>query len=84
MNTQAQAFAAVKPTLPSLRNRVLSVIQSAGPDGVNTEQISNHLPGVPYGSISTRPNELIKAGLIRVQGTRKNSRGRSQNVYVAA
>ena len=83
MNTSTQAFEAVKPTIPTLKTRVLEAIKSAGETGMIAEEIGNRLPDVPFGSVSTRPNELRKAGLIRIAGTRKNSRNRDQNIYVA-
>ncbi len=84
VNTSQEAYEAIKPSLPSLQERVFTVIKDAGENGATNEDIGKALPDVEHYSTTQRPSELLKAGRIKQNGVRLNSRNRNQKVWVVA
>ena len=61
--------------------RVLKVINSAGKKGVTSDEVLKSLPGVPYGSITSKYSSLKKSGHIKVDGrTRGGTSGKQQHI----
>lgn len=81
MNTSAQAYETVKPKVPSIRQRVLDTVKQAGEGGLTREELIGYT-GIHQNSISGRITELKDDGLIVARGTRNNSRGNPEDVYV--
>lgn len=87
MNTSNEAYNSIKPVLPSIREQVYEVIKNSGAQGAIIEEI---ILAVGFnatisggGTVNGRPSELAKAGRIKLNGVRKNSRGRNQKCWVA-
>lgn len=83
-----QVLTEISPTASAPRKsrvsqteRVLAVIESAGKKGVTSDEILKALPGVPYGSITSRYGILKNSGHIKIDGrTRSGTSGRQQRV----
>lgn len=81
-NTSQEAYNEIKPKLPSLRDRVYTVIKAAGNTGVVMEDVYKAIPDAGY-VLHQRASELVKAGRVAVVGVRKNSKNKNQKVWVA-
>lgn len=79
-DTSQQAYQSIKPKIPTQRERLLNLLDNH-PNGLILEEISELL-NERDNSISPRFAPMIRDGLIRVDGTRKNKRGRNQNVLI--
>lgn len=84
MNTTATSQAAletVKPSIPSIKERILNVVRDQNGIGVTREDLIAQT-GIHQNSLSGRITELKDAGKIAVKGTRLNARGNHEDVYV--
>jgi len=83
--TSIEAYNAVKPVrAPSLRIEVLDALQKEFfVSGATVEELEKFL-GTRENSIRPRLTELKELGFAGERGTRVNSRGRNQKVWVAA
>ncbi len=81
--TSAEAYTAIKPKLPSLQEKVLTAIKATGETGATMEEVYNAIPDAGY-VLHQRASELNKAGKIKVNGVRRNSKGVNQKVWIAA
>lgn len=69
----------------SQSEQVLNVIKSAGKKGVTSDEVISALPGMPYGSITSKYSSLKKSGHIKIDGrTRDGSSGKQQHIMWAA
>lgn len=83
-NTSAEANESIAPKKAAIRDIVLSAIRTFGTEGAIGEQVAD-LTGLRVDTVSPRFAELAKRGMIVYQTTpRRNSKGRSQRVMVAA
>ena len=65
----------------SQTDRVLKVINSAGKKGVTSDEVLKALPGIPYGSITSKYSSLKKSGHVKVDGrTRGGASGKQQHI----
>ena len=61
--------------------RVLKVINSAGKKGGTSDEVVKAVPGVPYGSITSKYSSLKKSGHIKIDGrTRGGASGKQQHI----
>jgi hypothetical protein len=61
--------------------QVLKVINSAGKKGVTSDEVLKALPGIPYGSITSKYSSLKKSGHVKVDGrTRGGASGKQQHI----
>lgn len=67
---------------PSLKTRVLEQVKDSA-DGLTVEDLEVLL-SERENSIRPRLTELAKVGLVKVTGSRKNTRGKSQKVWAVA
>lgn len=82
--TSQEAYQAIKPKLPSLREKVLNVVIAAGMYGATMEDIRRQIPEARIDSINPRLSELQKRNLVAVSGVRRNSSNRNMKVWIAA
>lgn len=83
-DTMHQAAADIAPHTPTLRSRVLRVIESAGMFGQTDDEIEE-ITGLRHQTASARRRELAKAGAIVDSGMRRKTRsGRSAIVWITA
>jgi hypothetical protein len=61
--------------------QVLNVINSAGSNGITSDEVLRALPNMPYGSITSKYSSLKKSGHIKVDGrTRGGTSGKNQHI----
>ena len=63
--------AAIAPT-GKMRNLVYDLIVAAGKNGTTIKEMVKANPDIQASSITSRPNELEKQGLVGYQGDRRN------------
>lgn len=80
IETSKEAFEVIKPTIPSIKSRILMVVEAHAGIGVTREDLIK-LTGIHQNSLSGRITELKAGGQIKVRGTRENSRGNLEDVY---
>ena len=51
---------------------VLNIVEEAGPRGTTTKEMTRNHPNIPTSSISSRPNELEKLGLVFYLGDKRD------------
>lgn len=64
--------AAKKVKLTDLRQKVLGMIRDAGSWGITSKEMQKLCPELTGGSISSRPKELLKQGLIFYAGDKRD------------
>ena len=65
----------------SQSEQVLKVISSAGKKGVTSDEVLKALPGIPYGSITSKYSSLKNSGHIKIDGrTRGGASGKQQHI----
>lgn len=76
--TSLEAREVIRPHLKRLRATVYCMIQGAGDRGLTADEIlvalEDEMPGIGHQSISQRPGELAKLGLIYDSGMRRPTR----------
>jgi len=73
IDTSMEAAAAVAPKCGRLQRLALAAIKDAGPAGMTTDELADHLE-VDRGSVQPRTSELRLLGLIRDSGQRRKNR----------
>ena len=81
LRTSLQAYNSVNHS--KKERQILKVIMDAGDRGVNSSEIQQRLPHMPYGSVTSSFKKLTDDGVIECVGIRKNFRGRNQKVWRA-
>lgn len=70
------------PHKPNLRERVKQYVQSCCGRGATLSETSEHLGMLPH-QLSGRFSELLAKQEIQIRGSRQNSRGNEESVYLA-
>lgn len=81
--TSNEAHKAIKPVKPAIKAVVIEAVQSAGKDGTIVSDLVTRT-GIRENSLRPRLSELQKAGKLIQNGTRRNERGRPEQVWIAA
>ncbi len=86
-DTSHEAAESLELTITKLRGDVLKAIEKAGMEGLTIKELCRLFPGASGGTISSRPNELIKAKLcFHVVGDKRKAggKGKAGNVIRAS
>ena len=60
---------------------VLDAIHATGTSGIIASEICRELKHMPYGTVTSKFQELLRMGQIEIIGKRKGPSGRMQKIY---
>ena len=69
---QTSYDAAAKAPTGKMRQFVFDLIEQSGPDGTTIKEMVAANPDIPTSSITSRPNELEKQGLVHYRGDKRD------------
>lgn len=82
IDTSVAAYEAVKPKVPSIRARVLQLVESQNGVGVSRTQIASIL-GINEITAGSRLTELLQSGKVKRKGeTVRSTSGKQEHLYV--